>query len=105
MANKNGAKTAIDNAVVAIKADIDTILPIGVNIKDGTISFGPIAYSLILDAEGSIATADALVTAITANLTTALRPYEVRYRRRIAADGMRKIFIVASNVTFEIINF
>lgn len=90
MANKPQAKAAVDAACAAVKTEIDTILPAlsGWNIKDGSISFGPTRMNLILDAEGSSATAEGLVTSITTNLATAGRPVPVvRRSGRREQDG------------------
>jgi len=112
MATKPQAKTAIDSAATQIKADIDTILPVGVNIRDGEISFGPIRYAVLLDAGNSLATAESWETSIKANLTAASRTFIVRgVRGRRGGDppfpNTRDIVIVETNgpATFRITNF
>src|SRR5690349_20812013 len=79
MPSKTQAKAAIDAAVVAVKADIDNILPVGVNIQNGQISFSPSAtWSISMDAGGVAATADSWLATIQTNLTGASRSFIVR---------------------------
>jgi hypothetical protein len=87
MANKTQAKAVIDAAVVLWKNDIDNILPIGVNIKDGQATFGPTRWSWILDAGGSSTTAESLITSIVAALTTAGRASVVKRSGRRTDDS------------------
>ena len=87
MANKTQAKAVIDSAVVLWKSDIDNILPTGVNIKDGSATFGPTRWTWILDAGGSSSTAESWITSITGALTTAARTFVVRRSGRRADDS------------------
>lgn len=105
MPTKAQAKTAIDSAATQIKADIDNILPVGVNIKDGVINFGPIRWTLILDAGGNTTTAENLVTAITANLTGASRAFTINRAGRRVDDSTSGIQIVTQLAVYTIINF
>lgn len=72
MPTKNQAKNAIDNAVVAAKLDIDNILPIGVNIIDGSIHFNPNRFNYLLLAPDE-ATLNSWADTIITNLTNAGR--------------------------------
>jgi hypothetical protein len=103
MANKVQAKAAIDSAATQIKADIDNILPAGVNIMDGLISFGPIRWELILDAGGSRATAETWLSSIVVNLTAAARPSTIRRLRR-GDDGSKEFSIFTTLATYTITN-
>lgn len=111
MPTKAQAKTAIDAAIVDLKADIDTILPTGVNIKDGQISFGPTRYAIELDAGGSGATALSWMNSITAALTTAGRTFTLkRGDRRVSdenpvADRPKQVLIIEAKLTVVIRNF
>jgi len=69
MANKTQTKAVIDAAVVTIKSRIDNILPVGVDITDGAINFGPTRWTMQLNAGGSQATADSLAASIQTGLT------------------------------------
>lgn len=107
MATKPQAKTAIDNAVTDMKADIDTILPIGINITDGSLSFNPTRYTIQLDAGGNGATALSWLTSIQTNLTNAGRTNfrVVRTDRRSDDIGKKVIGVVETKVTILIVNF
>jgi len=87
MASKTQAKAAIDSVVVSIKADIDNILPVGVNIKDGVINFSPPRWSIQMDAGGSSSTAESWITSITGALTTAGRIFVVKRAGRRSEDS------------------
>ena len=91
MPNKTQAKAAIDTASTAIKADIDNILPVGVDIRDGAINFGPVRYKILLNAGGVVATMNSWSTSIQTALTSAGRTFIVDLRRR--ADESREIEI------------
>jgi hypothetical protein len=105
MPTKVQAKTAIDNAGVAIKADIDNILPTGVNITNGQISFSPSAiWSISMDAAGVAATADAWLATIQTNLTAASRSFIVRRSGRRGEDTVKNIIISTTLATYFINN-
>jgi len=105
VASKTQAKAAIDSVVTLIKVDIDNILPVGVNIIDGVINFAPMRWGLRLDAGGSNSTAEALVTAITANLTSASRTFIVRRSGRRADDSAGDGFRIETTLaTYSIVN-
>jgi hypothetical protein len=87
MASKTQAKAAIDAVVVSIKAEIDNILPVGVNIKDGVINFAPPRWSIQMDAGGSSSTAESWITSITSALTSASRAFVVKRAGRRADDS------------------
>lgn len=112
MATKPQAKTGIDNAAAAIKADIDNILPTGVDIQDGQISFGPTKYILKLNANGNAATALSWYNTIKTNLTNASRPFvEKRRDRRIDPENpnpdtaLKHVMIIEASLTIMIVNF
>lgn len=103
MANKTQAKAAVDAATVAIKSDIDNILPVGVDITDGAINFAPTRWGIKLNG-GSEANAVSVANAIAANLTTAGRANStVRGGRRLE-DGTAIKSIAVSSVlaTYQI---
>ena len=77
MPTKTQAKTAIDSAATAIKADIDNILPVGVNIADGKLDFNPTKWYLRMTAPDQT-TADSWVTTMQTNLTAAGRTWKTR---------------------------
>ena len=107
MATKPQAKTAIDNTVTQIKADLDNIVPAGVNIVDGRISFSPSRWTIIFTV-ADMAAADTLLTGITANLTTAARTYTIDRRRRADDSvqvGSRSYLIITTLATYQIIGF
>src|SRR5689334_16664597 len=104
MANKTQAKAAIDGAVTSIKADIDNILPAGVNLIDGYLNFGPVRYGVIVDAGGSLATADSIRTSVKTNLTTAARAFTEELMRR-SSDGFKTYRIAAGSLVVVIQNF
>ena len=108
MATKPQAKTVIDSVVVLVKADIDTILPTGVNIRKGGIGFGPNSWAFILDAGGSLSTATSWRDTIIANLAAAGRPVpQGQYFQRRSEDGEpeKAITISQGSSTFKIVNF
>lgn len=92
MANKTQSKAAIDSAAVAVKADIDNILPVGINIVDGRIDFNPTRWGFRLDAGGSPSTAESWITSITASLTSASRSFVVKRGGRRADDPTNEGF-------------
>jgi hypothetical protein len=104
MATKPQAKSTIDAAVVLIKNEIDTILPVGVNISDGRIEFTPTKLYITIDAGGSESTAETLMTQITTNLTTASRASSIKRNRR-TGDDTRHFLIFSALTIFKIINF
>lgn len=105
MANKTQAKAAIDAAVTQIKADIDTILPVGVDIVDGSIRFTPTRWGISLNAISQGA-ADTLASGIETNLTGAGRAFtEARFGRR-KDDGTPKTIQISSTLaTYTIVGF
>lgn len=105
MPTKTQAKTAIDGAVVDIKSDIDNILPTGVVIRDGAVQFGPVEYSMILDAGGNAATALSWFTTIQNNLTTAGRTFTFKREDRRQGDVPKMFMIVETKLTVQIVNF
>ena len=106
MATKTGAKAAVDSAGTQIKADIDNILPVGVNIVDGIINFGPIKWTLIMDAGGSQITADSWATTIGTNLGSASRTFTTtRSGRRNDDSGGKFIRIESVLAIYLIRNF
>jgi hypothetical protein len=104
MPTKNQAKTAIDNAGTAAKSDIDTILPVGVNITDGSISFVPTKYVIHVNTGGNISDAVTMATTISANLTAASRPNTIVYQRR-TDDGRKAILVSEQSLTVVITGF
>ena len=107
MANKTQAKAAVDNAVVSIKDEIDNRLPTGVNIKDGSLSFGPTRISIIMDAGGVLATATSWRDTIQTNLTAAGRAYKTRSslgRRENDATNEKEIVILTNLCVYIITN-
>jgi len=105
MPTKAQAKTAIDNVATAIKADIDNILPAGVNIVDGSIQFSPQHWNIKLDADGSLATADAWLLAIATNLGNASRTGVITRSGRRLSDGEKNIVIKTTLANYLIVNF
>lgn len=105
MPNKTQAKAAIDTAATTVKADIDSILPVGITtITNGQISFAPLTWSISMDAGGSAATADSWATTITTNLTAASRTYALRRSGRRGDDTIKNIIIVTATATYFITN-
>jgi hypothetical protein len=104
MANKVQAKAAVDSAAIQIKADIDAILPVGVNIIDGVVNFAPIRWTLTIDAGGLIATAETLAATIVTNLNAAARP-PVLSRARRGDDAARIFTISTALAVYRIVNF
>jgi hypothetical protein len=104
MPTKNQAKAAVDSAVFDIKADIDGILPTGVNITDGGISFNPTKWRLHMNAGGVAATADSWLATIVTNLTTAGRASVVRRSGRRDEDVVAFISIDTALATYIIQN-
>ena len=106
MATKPQAKAAIDNGVVAIKSDIDNILPAGVNIKDGSIHFGPTSWSFQLDAGGSLATATSWRDTIVTNLNIVGRAPKIRNnlgRRETDSVADSKYIIIETDLASYVI--
>ena len=105
MANKTQAKAAIDSAVTAIKADIDDILPTGVNITDGRIDFAPTRWGFRLDAGGSPSTAESWITSITIALTAASRTFIIKRSGRRADDPTNDGFRIETQfAVYTIVN-
>jgi hypothetical protein len=105
MPNKTQAKAAIDSVVTSIKADIDNVLPTGVNIKDGVINFAPPRWGITMDAVGSPSTAEAWITSITTALTSASRTFVVRRAGRRNDDSIGDGFRIETQlVVYTIIN-
>jgi len=94
MATKAQAKTGIDNTVVDVKSDIDNILPVGVNIKDGSINFNPRLYNLTLDAGGISATAISWATSIMTALSNAGRVGVLSRKDRRGDDNSNKVITI-----------
>lgn len=107
MATKTQAKNLIDAAVVLAKNEIDNILPTGVNIVDGHISFGPTKVFLKMDAGGNSTTALAWANTITANLDAASRPYTVKGSRGRREEDAPSHEIVINSILSQltIVNF
>lgn len=106
MPTKTQAKAAVDAAAVDAKSDIDNILPAGVNIKDGSIGFGPESYVIELDAGGSATTALTLLGAVQTNLTSAGRSFTTfRSDRRVDDGGKKVMGVKEAKLTVVIINF
>jgi len=104
MATKPQAKAAIDSTVVLVKADIDNVLPVGVNIRRGSISFGPMGWTLIVDAGGSPTVATDWANTIIANL--AGRNPVLSYRRRADDQEPERVaYVTGTNVNIRIVNF
>lgn len=95
MANKTQAKALVDAAATALKNDIDTILPVGVNIIDGIINFNPTNWQLKLNGETE-ANAVTVATAIATNLAAAGRPNRTFRTGRRADDSQLKVITVSS---------
>lgn len=108
MANKTQAKAAVDAGATAIKADIDNILPVGVDIVDGVVTFSPTKWNMKLNATTQGA-ADTLATAIETALTGAARTWtEIRGGRRLSPteDGVPKFIRINSTLaSYEIRGF
>src|SRR5258705_116551 len=109
MATKVQAKAAIDAAVVQAKAEIDNALPVGVNILDGSINFGPVKLSLLLDAGSSLATANATLSSIKTYLDSVARTYIVTGNQgRRGPDpkisSSKSIVITSDLTTYNILN-
>lgn len=105
MATKVQAKALIDSTTTAIKADIDNILPVGVNIVDGSIQFSPQHWNMKMDAGGSAATADSWLATIVANLGTAGRAATVTRSGRRLGDGEKNIVIKTVLANYVIVGF
>lgn len=103
MANKTQSKTAIDNAATAIKSDIDTILPTGVNVVDGSISFAPTKYVIHVNTGANIVDAMNMATTVSTNLTNAARPNTIVFQRR--TDDGRSIVVSEKSLTVIISGF
>ena len=95
MPTKTQAKTAIDNAAAAIKADIDNVLPVGVDITDGNVIFNPTKWFIRMNATTQ-ATADSWGTTIKTNLTNAGRAFTYRDQRgrREVDSGVPKSIVI-----------
>lgn len=100
MPTKTQAKAAIDNAATQTKADIDNILPAGVNIRDGNIAFNPIHWTILMSV-ADVASAETLAGQIIANLTTAGRG-NVLMRLRRGDDGIHEFTITTALATYKI---
>ena len=106
MATKPQSKTAIDNAATFMKNDIDITPPANVNIRDAAIFFNPMRGLMTFNAEGSAATANAILTAVVASLNSQGRANTTTLLRR-AADGEpeRAIVINTQAIIYRIVNF
>lgn len=106
MPTKTQSKAALDSANTIAKADIDTTLPAGVNIKDGGLELNPIRLHMILDAGGTRAAAIALRDAILASLTTQAREYNVQsFLGRRSDDTGNVINIFTSLAVYTIVGY
>src|SRR6476660_380720 len=105
MASKVAAKAAVDAAGVAIKADIDAILPAAANITDGKVTFNPTTWTIRLTAP-DLATAQAWSATIQANLTTAARAFQLAQTLgRRSDDGPHGIVISTALCVYQIVGF
>src|SRR2546425_1973295 len=100
MSTKIQAKTAVDSAATAIKADIDNILPAAVNITDGNIAFAPTRWTIQMNA-GDQATALSWSSSIQTALTAASRSFTVEtgLGRRQGDGGPKVISIFTTLAT------
>lgn len=108
MPTKAQAKAAIDAAATSAKADIDSLPAIGGGIKDGSMSFGPSHFNIVLDAGGSLVTADSWRDSIKTFLAAQAREFTEDYligRRRNEGPGDKVIRIESTATSFIIINF
>ena len=105
MPTKVQAKAAVDQAATDAKADIDNILPSGVNISDGAISFGPERYTIQLNAGGNAATAASWFNSVVTNLTNASRTPTVSLLQRRGTDSPKGYIVTETKVTITILNF
>jgi|SRR5882672_1665410 len=105
MATRTQAKAAIDNVAIAIKADIDAIVPATANISDGNIAFTPQHWNIYINAGGSSTTADSFLATITANLATAGRATTVTRSGRRSDDSDHTITIKTTLANYLIVNF
>ena len=105
MPTKTQAKTAIDNAAATTKTDIDNILPVGVNIIDGSIGFAPTRWTIRMDAGLSAVTADSWLASIVTALTGAGRTSTVTRSGRRVGDPPNSITIKTTLANYQIINF
>lgn len=103
MPNKTQSKAAVTAAATAMNNDIDNTLPVGVNIKDGQISFGPTHLFLVLDAGGLLTTANTILDAIKANLVTQNRTFKVKYEIGRREDDVPKLIRVFTDLSDYII--
>lgn len=105
MPTKNQAKTVIDNSAVAIKADIDNILPVGVDITTGNVVFTPTKWYIRMNATTQ-ATADSWANTIKTNLAAASRPFVFRdYRgRRDGESASPKYIEISTDLAIYTIN-
>lgn len=107
MATKAQAKTAVDNAATAIKADIDNIPPANVNIVDGKITFNPTTWTIqftVVD----LASAQSLSSSIQTALTGAGRTFTLEQplgRRNSDAGGSKAIVIYTALCIYRITGF
>ena len=97
MPNKIQAKAAVDAAAAAIKADIDNILPVGVDIIDGNITFAPTRWGIKLNGVNE-ASAVTLANTISANLTAASRTHIVERVGRRSTDHSRTVINIGSQL-------
>ena len=104
MPTKAQAKTAVDQAATDSKADID-LMPPGVNISDGAISFGPERYTIQLNAGGNAATAASWFNSIVASLIAAGRTPVVSLLQRRGSDSPKGYIISEAKLTVTITNF
>lgn len=97
MPTKTQAKAAVDSADTAIKADIDNILPTGVNITDGKLFFNPTVWTIRMTAPDQ-ATALSWSATIQTNLTAASRTFTVDLQlgRRVQDTGVQKAIVIST---------
>jgi len=105
MPTKVQAKATIDQAATDSKNDIDNILPAGVNINDGAISFGPERYTIQLNAGGNAATALSWFNSIVTALTNAGRTPSISLLQRRGTDFPKGYAITETKLTVTITNF
>jgi hypothetical protein len=105
MATKPQAKAAVDSAATAIKADIDNILPVGVNISDGRLDFGPMKWYLRLLAPDQT-TAEAWTSTIQTNLTAAARVFRTRREGNYVDNEKENVITISTTLAvYQITGF
>jgi len=101
MANKTQAKAAVTAAALEINNNIDTILPAGVNISDGHLSFGPTKWAIVMSVDTG-GDADILEAAISTNLSAIGTIFTVSKQRR-RGQGARATEIHVGNDSYRIL--